>query len=627
MLQNIRDKSTGWIAYVIVIGISIPFALWGIDQYFTGGNLIAAEVNETKISAERLNNEYQDRLRQMKNIVSSDQNEAELQKKIIKRTVLDELIDSILVKDFVNKNKFQVSENALIADIKDTKIFHTEKKFNPERYQRLLESKGIKIAEYENIRKSELKTLQFYNNIVFSSFLSTQQILDLENLKYQKRNFKLLSLSYKDFVNNKTKSTEKEKKDFYVKYKNIFSMPEKLNIEYIVFNKDILKSQVDISSDSLKNFYNENKFKYIIQEKRKINQIFLSNKKSDKEKNLKLIKKIQDDLKSGISFESLVTNFSHDKLSNKKGGDIGWISRNELAKNLSDEIFSLKNINDYSKIVSTDQGHYIFELSDIKEAKIKDYMEVKEEVKVDYENILLTNRYEEIFEEVSNVLFEYPESLSKAEDFLAVKKKSTGLSTLSKIKNTHKILNNEKVLQAIASDTVYKEQLNSQPIEVGKNIIILRINDKSPVEYKKYDSVKNEIESLINTERSILSMKETIDDIENKLKQGSDIKEIEKLTNKKSTYYSNVSRTDNNIPPSILSKLFSLTKEDNVTSIESGTGNYELILLDSIEEGSSDLSEKSLKTMINNEQVNSLLYAVIQSLREKANIKIYSENL
>ncbi len=627
MLQNIRDKSTGWIAYVIVIGISIPFALWGIDQYFTGGNLIAAEVNETKISAERLNNEYQDRLRQMKDIVSSDQNEAEIQKKIIKRTVLDELIDSILVKDFVNKNKFQVSENALITDIKDTKIFHTEKKFNPERYQRLLESKGIKIAEYENIRKSELKTLQFYNNIVYSSFLSSQQISDLENLKYQKRNFKLLSLSYKDFVNNKIKSTEKEKKDFYVKYKNIFSMPEKLNIEYIVFNKEILKSQLDISSDSLKNFYNENKFKYITQEKRRIKQIFLSNKKVDKEKNSNLIKKIQDDLKKGILFESLVKSYSHDKLSNKKGGDIGWISRNELAKNLSDEIFNLKNISDFSKIISTEQGFYIFQLSDIRDAKIKDYMEVKDIVKVDYENILLTNRYESIFEEVSNILFEYPESLSKAEEFLAVKKKSTGLSTLSKIKNTHKVLNNEKVLQTIASNTVYKEQLNSQPIEAGKNIIILRINDKSPVEYKKYDSVKNEIESLINTERSILSMKETIEDIENKIKQGSDINEIEKLTNKKSTYYSNVSRTDNNIPPSILSKLFSLTKEDNVASIESGTGNYELILLESIEEGSSDLSEKSLKTMINNEQVNSLLYAVIQSLREKANIKIYSENL
>ena len=87
MLQNIRDKSTGWIAYVIVIGISIPFALWGIDQYFTGGNLIVAEVNKTKISVERLNNEYQDRLREMKNIVSSDQNEAEAAAEGIDRAV------------------------------------------------------------------------------------------------------------------------------------------------------------------------------------------------------------------------------------------------------------------------------------------------------------------------------------------------------------------------------------------------------------------------------------------------------------------------------------------------------------------------------------------------------------
>ena len=81
MLQNIRDRATGWIAYVIVIGISIPFALWGIDQYFTGGNIIVAEVNDTKISAERLNGEYQDRLREMQSIISKDQDEAELQKR------------------------------------------------------------------------------------------------------------------------------------------------------------------------------------------------------------------------------------------------------------------------------------------------------------------------------------------------------------------------------------------------------------------------------------------------------------------------------------------------------------------------------------------------------------------
>ena len=627
MLQNIRDKTTGWIAYVIVIGISIPFVLWGIDQYFTGGNVIVAEINETKISSERLNNEYQSRLRQMQDMISKDQNEADLQKKIIKRSVLDELIDSILVREFVNKNKFQISERTLISDIRDNKIFHTEKKFNPSRYQKLLESQGIKTSDYERIRNSELKTLQFYNNIVESSFIATEQLKDLEKLKYQTRDFKLLSLSYKDFIDNKKISSEKEKKDFYVKYKNIFSMPEKFNVEYLVFNKKILKKQMNISSENIENYYNENKFKYITAEKRRVKQIFLSNIKGNKESNSELINTILSKLKSNDIFESLATEYSNDQLSNKKEGDIGWVSRFDLSKNISDIIFNLENINDISEVLSTDQGFYIFKLDNIQEAKVKKFKEVKNIVKRDYEDSQITNRYETIYEDVSNILFENPSSLDKAEEFLSVKKITTGLSTLSKIKKNHKILNNEIVLSAIGSDGVYKENLNSQPLEVNENLVMLRIKDKSPVVYKKYQSVEKEIEALINTENSIVSMKDTIKDIEKKLSSGSDISEIEKLTNKKVTSYLDVGRSDKNIPPSILLKLFSLTKNNNVTSIESGTGNYELIVLESIKNGDSDLSNKSLKSMFYNEQVNAVLYSVIQSLREQANIKIYSKNL
>ncbi len=627
MLQNIRDKTTGWIAYVIVIGISIPFVLWGIDQYFTGGNVIVAEINETKISSERLNNEYQSRLRQMQDMISKDQNEADLQKKIIKRSVLDELIDSILVREFVNKNKFQISERTLISDIRDNKIFHTEKKFNPSRYQKLLESQGIKTSDYERIRNSELKTLQFYNNIVESSFIATEQLKDLEKLKYQTRDFKLLSLSYKDFIDNKKISSEKEKKDFYVKYKNIFSMPEKFNVEYLVFNKKILKKQMNISSENIENYYNENKFKYITAEKRRVKQIFLSNIKGNKESNSELINTILSKLKSNDIFESLATEYSNDQLSNKKEGDIGWVSRFDLSKNISDIIFNLENINDISEVLSTDQGFYIFKLDNIQEAKVKKFKEVKNIVKRDYEDSQITNRYETIYEDVSNILFENPSSLDKAEEFLSVKKITTGLSTLSKIKKNHKILNNEIVLSAIGSDGVYKENLNSQPLEVNENLVMLRIKDKSPVVYKKYQSVEKEIEALINTENSIVSMKDTIKDIEKKLSSGSDISEIEKLTNKKVTSYLDVGRSDKNIPPSILLKLFSLTKNNNVTSIESGTGNYELIVLESVKNGDSDLSNKSLKSMFYNEQVNAVLYSVIQSLREQANIKIYSKNL
>ena len=404
-------------------------------------------------------------------------------------------------------------------------------------------------------------------------------------------------------------------------------MPEKLNIEYIVFNKKILKKQLSINSEMLKNYYNENKFKYITPEKRKVKQIFLSNIKHNKEKNAELIKEIHKKLENKSLFESLATKYSHDKLSNKKQGSIGWINRNDLSKDISDEVFKIDNTNDISNIIQTDQGFYIFKVEKIKEAQIKEFKDVKKIVKKDYENILVTRKYNVIFEEVSNILYENPSSLSEAEIFLSVNKKTTGLSTLSKIKKDHEVLNNEKILKEIGSAGVYKEGLNSKPIEVGENIIMLRLKNKSPIKYKKYENVASEVEALINTEKSIVTMKDTIKNIEKKLNSGSTIKDIEKLTNRKSTNYSNIERSDKNIPPSLLVKLFYLTEKNNITSVESGTGNYELIVLEKINEGTSDLSEKSLKTMFNNEHVNSVLYSVIQSLREQSDIKIYPKNL
>ena len=627
MLQNIRDRATGWIAYVIVIGISIPFALWGIDQYFTGGNIIVAEVNDTKISAERLNGEYQDRLREMQSIISKDQDEAELQKKIIKRTVLDELIDSVIVREFVNENKFQISEQSLIKDIRNNKIFHSNNKFSSKIYKALLDRQGIKTTDYERIRKSELKTLQFYNNIVQSSFIPSQNIKLLKQLKYQTRNFKILSLSYNDFINDKEVFSEDQKKDFFVKYKNIFAMPEKININYIIFEKDKLKDSIKIGDKDLLNFYNENKYKYVVPEKRNVSQIFLSNKKSSKDENKAKIVEISEKLTSNLNFSDLAEEYSNDELSKDKGGNIGWITSKDLSGELSNSIFSIANIGDVSKILETEQGFYIFKLIDIKDSKIKKFDDIKNNLRKDYKNIQISRKYEVLYEDLANILFENPNSLDKVEQYLSVKKISTGLLTLPQIKSQHKIFSDPKVLAVLSSPSVSNDNLNSEPIEIMDKIIMFRVSEKSKKEYKKYKEVENEILSLLKTEKSIENMKNSIKDIEEKVRKGKPLSEIEKMVNKKFTSYNSIERDDDSIPPSILDKVFSLNLKNNVTSIESGTGNYELIFLDSIDSGETDLSQKSINTMFNNDQVNSLLYAVIQSMRDKSNIKIYSENL
>ncbi len=57
MLQSIHDKAKGWIAYVIVGIIIVPFALTGIYKYLEGGGkLSAAVVNGEEISIQAVQN-------------------------------------------------------------------------------------------------------------------------------------------------------------------------------------------------------------------------------------------------------------------------------------------------------------------------------------------------------------------------------------------------------------------------------------------------------------------------------------------------------------------------------------------------------------------------------------------
>jgi len=47
MLSSIKNKTKGWVAYLIVGLITIPFALFGINEYFTGAsNIVVASVDK-----------------------------------------------------------------------------------------------------------------------------------------------------------------------------------------------------------------------------------------------------------------------------------------------------------------------------------------------------------------------------------------------------------------------------------------------------------------------------------------------------------------------------------------------------------------------------------------------------
>ena len=69
MLQTIREKTSGWVATVIIGLLIIPFAFFGVNNYFSEqAELWVAKVGEEEISQETYRQrfeEYRQQMRQM----------------------------------------------------------------------------------------------------------------------------------------------------------------------------------------------------------------------------------------------------------------------------------------------------------------------------------------------------------------------------------------------------------------------------------------------------------------------------------------------------------------------------------------------------------------------------------
>ena len=534
MLQSIREKATGWIAYIIIIGISIPFAFWGIDQYFAGGTNTVAIVDSEKISNERLTLIYRDKLKELKSVMSDNPEELNLQEKILKRSVLDDLIDNTLVKNFSLENNLNVSDKILANDIQNNKFFKSKGSFDYEKYEMILQRQGLDPSMYESIRREEIRNNLFFSSIMNTSFYSTQEIENLENIKYETRDIASINLSYQDYQDFKENITEKEIKEFYEQNKSFFLKPKKYKIEYVLFEKSDFINDIEVSTEALYGFYENNIDKYTEKEQRKVKQIFIKNKNNegfdDLETNDNADKKVStivEQLIEGKKFEDLVFKYSDDELSKNKNGELGWISKGDLKQDLDKEIFKTK-VNNYSAPVKTPNGVYIFYIDKIKEPVIKDFNLIKKTISDDFKNFQKVKKFNEASEELSNIAFETSDSILPVAEYLNKNITETRNDVLSIISKETSVFKNELVKQELSKANV-QNGTNSNIVEYENGrYVIFRIKESSENNFKEFNDVKSEIKTLIVIQNSIKKIDNKMKDYISQLNKTNHLRSYQK---------------------------------------------------------------------------------------------------
>ncbi len=137
-----------------------------------------------------------------------------------------------------------------------------------------------------------------------------------------------------------------------------------------------VSSNIFISPFKIQQYYRQNQDRYKVNDQIKLRLIFI--KRGDEDRRA-VAEEIARRIAAGENFEQVAQSVSEDKLTKDRGGDFGWVTRQDLRAELADVAFKL-NPQEHSGVVATPDGFYLLQVDDAKPAHVKSISEVRDEV-------------------------------------------------------------------------------------------------------------------------------------------------------------------------------------------------------------------------------------------------------
>ena len=110
MLQTLREKTTGWVAVLILIVLAVPFAFFGVENYFQQQvPTYVAKVDTVEISQDQFRQRFEEYRNRMRQMLGERYDAREFDTPIVKRQVLESLIDEEVLRQAAEKHGLVVS--------------------------------------------------------------------------------------------------------------------------------------------------------------------------------------------------------------------------------------------------------------------------------------------------------------------------------------------------------------------------------------------------------------------------------------------------------------------------------------------------------------------------------------
>jgi peptidyl-prolyl cis-trans isomerase D len=523
MLQKLREKTSGWIATVILGLLIIPFAFFGVESYMqqrveTYAARIAQPPSWWKsapqvwpvtylwsthdIDAQA----YRERLETMRYNMREQQGEnfdgKAFESLENKRKILDGMIDEQLMQLAADRDGIVISDAEVRDAIQKMPEFQVDGAFNADRYQLLLASQNPPLTPqaFDARIRDSLKNELIPTGIARSAFVTDAEIDRLMRLLGEHRDVSFVTLPPP--AADATDVTAAQIDAWYAAHKSQYRRPETVRLEYVEVDGSALPAPAADEAE-LRKRYQDQIAKYSSAEKREVSHILVAvaanASAADKKAAEAKANKLAAEAKApGADFAALARANSDDSGSRANGGSLGWLAKGGMPGAFDDTAFAMQ-AGEVRGPVKTDFGWHIVKVTGVQAAVQRPFDEVRADLEKELQEGARERGFNELTGKLVDAAYKTPTSLEPAAKAVGLPLQTTPAFSRA---GGPGIAGNQKVLRVAFSDTMLQDGTASDPIELGpERTVLIRVIDHQPEQALPLAQVRDAVVAAIRADR------------------------------------------------------------------------------------------------------------------------------
>ncbi len=619
MLQNIREKFTGWIAISILALIGFSFVFVGLNYSFIGQSY-AAKVDGVDISVGQFENAYREQLQANPQLAQLP----EEYRQQLRSNILEQLIQQRVIDNYLDQAGYQVSDEDVTAMIQRAPEFQVNGKFDIETYRTLLAQAGYEPARFEAAQRQSLRRQQLQRAIRGSALVSPAQYRRFLNLAAEQRVVTLATIDA-DAVQNEVAVTDEMITAFYDDNPTLYQLPETADVEYVEISRSDIAATVSVSEQEIQEYYESSKERYLQDEQRQARHILIPFG-DDEDAAETTARELLARAEAGESFEDLARDHSADGGTATQGGDLGVLTRSQLPGELGGSIFSM----DEGMIegpVKTDFGYHIVRLDRILERGPLPLDQVRGELTSELQDRQAESRFRDLERKLSDALFDATDIRALAAAIGTEVKTAAGVTRLG----GGDFGGSQAAIDAIFDEAVLAGDLLSEIVELDANrTVVFAVTNHVPAQRQPLDEVRAAIAEALKAQQAEKLMTEKAEQMLAALAAGEEFAAAAESIGATAAPSTVITRNAEDFDQSVAVAVFTALKptEDKPTwgSTRNDDGGFTIYSLDAVMPGrpeSIPLAERDAgKMQLADQSGIGDFVAFVQALRANADIAI-----